>query len=234
MSSEIKRMFSKIAKNYDKANRLISMGADVRWRRTTALMCLSKGNDLKILDVATGTGDLALSIAAEAKSWEKRIKIKGLDFNKEMLDIAREKIAKKGYGNIELIEGDALYTHLDAASFDVITCGFALRNFDDLLKFLKEMYRILKPGGRIVFLDAARPDSALESFMKLYYFRVIPALGSMYNKDAYIYFATSVWKFDKKKLVQHAKSAGFRNVKLTNLAFNSVYVLTATKPKKKR
>lgn len=233
MSNEIKRMFSSIAKNYDRVNKIITLGADIRWRTRAARMCISKGNNLRILDVATGTGDLAISISNEAKKHNKKVSVVGLDFNEDMMKIAQHKIKKKNIKNVELIDGDALNLGFESESFDVVTSGFSLRGFDDLYKFLKETYRVLKPGGKVVFLDAAKPDHPLSNLMESYYTRVIPAIGAMYNKEAYIYLISSIWKFDKNKLLRDAKRAGFKNVKITNLSLRIVYILSATKPGKK-
>jgi demethylmenaquinone methyltransferase/2-methoxy-6-polyprenyl-1,4-benzoquinol methylase len=226
-------MFSRIAKNYDRANRIITLGMDVRWRTRAARMCVAQGNNLKIFDVATGTGDLAMAVSREAKRLGKRVSVTGLDFNDDMLRVARQKINRKGIDNIELVGGDALYTKLRDKSFDVVTCGFSMRGFDDLYKFLREMYRILKPGGRVVFLDVARPDSPLSGLLERYYMRVVPAIGAMYNKDAYVYLVSSIWKFDKERLAKLARQVGFKNVKITNLSLRIVYILTCTKPAKK-
>lgn len=234
MSNEIKQMFSKIADNYDKVNRIISLGADIRWRQRTAKECLDGLKSAKILDVATGTGDLAIALSNVAKMESKDVDIIGLDFNEDMLEIAKKKIKSSRIGNVKLVTGDALATKLSANEFDVITSGFALRNFDNLKDFLKESFRLLKPGGRIVFLDVAKPPASIGNVMQFYYFNVIPMIGAKYNKDAYVYLVSSLWKFDKRKLIQFAREVGFAHINLKNVTFGAAFIFSAKKPKGKK
>ena len=152
-----------------------------------------------------------------------------------MLKLAKKKLKKMSIRNVEVISGDALKTGFKERSFDVITSGFALRNFDDLGTFIMETKRVLKPGGKIVLLDVARPETKLLKFFQLYYFKIIPALGARYyNEDAYTYLVSSIWKFDKERLMKIVKDAGFRDPKITNLTLGAAFVLTATKPNVKR
>ncbi len=231
MSEKNKRMFSSIAENYDKVNRIISLGADIGWRKRTAQECLVGRKSAKVLDVATGTGDLAIAIAHEAKKMHKKVSVLGLDFNQDMLNIARSKVKRSKMKNVSLVQGDALDLELKAGSFDIITTGFALRNFDDLGAFIEEAYRVLKPGGKAAFLEVAKPDSVLGDMIKFYYFNVIPMIGSKYNKDAYVWLASSLWRFDKNLLMHLMKKAGFKNIKAKNLTFGVAFILTANKPK---
>ena len=233
-SKQINRMFSKIAENYDKVNRIISLGADMGWRKEAARECMLSPNKLHVLDVATGTGDLAIAIVDEAKARRKRATVVGLDFNHDMLRIAKRKIERRGLKNIELVTGDALSLQLKGESFDVVTSGFALRNFDDLNQFVSESFRVLVPGGKIVYLDVAKPSNAFDSVFKFYYQTVIPMIGAKYNKDAYIHLVSSMMKFDKRALVVMARNAGFSRVKIRNLTFGAAFLLTGEKPKRKR
>ena len=232
MSEENKRMFSLIAKNYDKTNRLISLGADSGWRKEAAKECSINKKSINVLDVATGTGELAISIVRQVEKDKRKVRVVGLDFNKDMLKIARDKIAKKGITDIDFIMGDALALDLGNGSFDVVTSGFALRNFDDLQQFMKESYRVLTPGGKIVFLDVAKPDNVFNKLFEKYYFKIIPLMGARYNRDAYVHLITTAWRFDKNRLLQMAKSAGFVDPKLRNLTFGTAFIFTAKKPKK--
>ncbi|MCW6160298.1 MAG: ubiquinone/menaquinone biosynthesis methyltransferase [Candidatus Micrarchaeales archaeon] len=232
MSDENKRMFSLIAKNYDKTNRLISLGADSGWRKVAAKECVTNKKAVRVLDVATGTGELAIAIARQMAKEDKEAYILGLDFNKDMLKIAREKIAKKGMKNIEFAMGDALALDLGSNEFDIVTSGFALRNFDDLQQFIRESYRVLSPGGKIVFLDVAKPDSIFNKIFEKYYFNIVPLMGAKYSKDAYVHLITTAWRFDKGKLPQMAKSVGFINPKIKNLTFGTAFIFTARKPKR--
>lgn len=232
MSEENKRMFSLIAKNYDKTNRIISLGADSGWRKAAAKECSVNKRMIRVLDVATGTGELAFSIVHQMDRERKRAQIIGLDFNKDMLKIAKEKIARKKIKNIEFVIGDALALDLNNNAFDIVTSGFALRNFDDLQQFIRESYRVLLPGGKIVFLDVAKPDNVFNKIFEKYYFNIIPLLGAKYNRNAYVHLITTAWHFDKNKLPQMAKNVGFVQPKLRNLTLGTAFIFTAMKPKK--
>jgi demethylmenaquinone methyltransferase / 2-methoxy-6-polyprenyl-1,4-benzoquinol methylase len=232
MSKENKEMFSAIAENYDNMNRIISLGADSGWRRRTAEEIVMDGEgSLDVLDIATGTGDIAIAVANEARLRGRTVRILGMDFNDDMLRIGRRKVREGRLNNVRLVNGDGLATGLKSGSFDVITSGFALRNFDSLEKFMKESYRVLKPGGRIVHLDVARPDSSIaEEIMWPYYFIAIPAIGAFYNKSAYNWLVSSAWKFDRHKVAKTAEKAGFEDTRIINLTLGAAYILTAKKP----
>ncbi len=235
MSQEIKSMFSRIAHHYDKMNRIMSLGIDTLWRKRAAKESMLDRDTLQVLDIATGTGDLAIEVCKEAEKEGKDVHVHALDFNEDMLKLAKKKLKKMSIRNVEVISGDALKTGFKERSFDVITSGFALRNFDDLGTFIMETKRVLKPGGKIVLLDVARPETKLLKFFQLYYFKIIPALGARYyNEDAYTYLVSSIWKFDKERLMKIVKDAGFRDPKITNLTLGAAFVLTATKPNVKR
>lgn len=233
-SRQIKMMFSQIASNYDKVNRVISLGADMGWRHEAAKDCMVNRRSIRVLDVATGTGDLAIAIVDEARRRKKKASVAGLDFNEDMLKIAKKKIERRNMRSIELLTGDALSLQLKSGSFDVVTSGFALRNFDDLSQFIRESYRVLTPGGRIVFLDVSKPSNAFDSIFKFYYKTVIPMIGAKYNKDAYLYLVSSMMKFDKARLIDMTKSAGFRKVRLRNLTLGAAFILTGEKPRVRR
>lgn len=235
MSNEIKGMFSTIAEKYDKMNHIMSMGKDIGWRRSAAIECLDGKESMEVLDVATGTGDLALAIAREAKGRGKKVRITGLDFNKDMLDVAKKKVKREYFSNISLMMGDAISLQLKSGIYDAVTTGFALRNFDDLKAFIEESYRVLKPGGRIVFLDVARPDAAMQKLFQIYYFKIIPVIvaSADYNPDAYQYLFQSLWVFDKQKALQLVKNAGFKDAKIKNLTLGAAYIISAKKPTRK-
>jgi demethylmenaquinone methyltransferase / 2-methoxy-6-polyprenyl-1,4-benzoquinol methylase len=235
MSDEIKNMFSTIADKYDRMNHIMSMGKDMGWRRSAAIECLIGPDTLNVLDVATGTGDLALTIIWEGEKRDKKISITGVDFNKDMLRVAKSKIKKENINNIRLIMGDALSLQLKSGSFDVVTSGFALRNFDSLKSFIEESYRVLKPGGKIVYLDVARPDTALTKLFQFYYFKIVPVIVTSvdYNPNAYQYLFSSLWIFDKHKALELVKHAGFKDAKIKNLTFGAAFLITARKPARK-
>ncbi len=227
-------MFSRIAKNYDLVNRVISGGQDVGWRRSAARECVGGKDALKVLDGATGTGDIAIILTEEAERQGKHIEVVGLDFNSDMLRIAKRKTARRGIKNIRYVLGDALHMRLKSGQFDAITTGFALRNFDDLQQFMNESFRVLKPGGKMVFLDVAKPEPILRKAFELYYNTVIPIVGGIYNRDAYHWLVSSLWRFDKDKAVGMARAAGFEHVHIRNLTFGAAFILIGTKPIGKR
>ncbi len=231
MSKENKRIFSDIAYNYDKVNRIISLGMDVGWRRKLARMCLDGKRDVRILDAATGTADIPIIITEEARISGKRAEIVGIDYTKRMLDVGRQKVRRNGFKNIKLMLRDAHSTGLKGNSFDFVTSGFALRNFDDLQKFLNESYRVLKPGGSIAFLEVSRPDSAISKISWPYYHIFIPFVGMLYSRKSYAHLVSTVWKFDRDKLQKMASRAGFTDMKVHKLFLSVAFILTATKPK---
>ncbi len=230
MSDQIKEMFSTIAKHYDTVNHKLSFGADIRWRKKAAAECCALARDrISVVDVATGTGDLTIAICEEAKRRNKSVEVLGMDFNEDMLSIAKQKVQEQGLTNVTFRVADVLVPTSPDNSYDIVTCGFALRNFDSLEKFVQESHRVLRPGGKIVFLEVARPTGAMSAFYKLYYFRIVPTIAAKYNSNAYQYLIDSLWKFDKNRLFKMVQEAGFKDVKLRNLSFGAAFILTATK-----
>lgn len=230
MSEENRKMFSRIAPNYDRVNRILSMRTDVRWRKSAARECLLGSGSLRVLDSATGTGDIAIILSEMARNIDRNIEVVGLDFTRKMLEIARQKAGRKGIRNIRFIEGNSLHTGLKGGYFDVVTSGFALRNFDSLKKFMDESYRVLKPGGKIVLLEMAKPEPALRPLFELYYRTVIPLVGGMYDGGAYEWLLKSIWRFDKVAAARIAKESGFRDVRIVNLTFGAAFLLIGHKP----
>ena len=190
---QVAQMFNDIAGRYDLLNRLLSGGIDIYWRKRA----LRELNDIKprtILDVATGTADLA--IMAE-KSLHPD-KITGIDISEGMLELGRKKIAAAGFSNIELQKGDSEKIDFRDNSFDAITVSFGVRNFENLGNGLREMYRVLKPGGKLVVLEFSKPKaSAFKGIYKLYMNVVAPCVGKMISKNqaAYQYLNDSVQAF---------------------------------------
>ncbi|MGC8572093.1 MAG: ubiquinone/menaquinone biosynthesis methyltransferase [Candidatus Micrarchaeia archaeon] len=229
MSDKINSMFSSISASYDRLNKIISLGLDKKWRKKTALKCLDMPGELNILDVATGTGELAIEISKIAAHNNRLVNIIGVDFNEDMLKIAEAKIKNLNIQNIKLINQDVLSTTFDNNSFDVITSAFALRNLDSLDQFINEINRILKNKGKIVFLDVLKPGLIFSKLLKFYYFYVIPLLGSKVNKDAYNYLVMSLWMFDKNKFINLLKDRGFINIKLENTIFGTAFIVSAEK-----
>ncbi len=209
----IKSMFGSIAPRYDFLNRLLSLGIDRRWRRfAVQQICYSENG--RILDVATGTGDVALEIALQTPS---SVKIIGIDFCEEMVDLGRVKVAQTPYANRITFEiAPCEDIPFPDETFDAVTIAFGIRNVVDRLQGLREMQRILRPGGRAVILEFSTPRSKL--FKKLYYFyflKVLPIIGGLFSKfSAYQYLPDSVLEFPSQeefKLLM--SSAGLHNLR---------------------
>lgn len=203
-------MFDSIAHRYDFLNHLISGGIDWYWRKRTVDILQPQEYEM-VLDVATGTGDLAYSILTHSKA-----RVYGLDFAMNMLELNREKMQKEDGNRYSLICGDAEFLPLGSNTFDVITISYGIRNVGELETALRELYRVLKPGGRTGILEFSQP--ANEMFKRMYYFyfrNIMPAIGYVFsgNKDAYNYLQESVSKFPSRADFSRTLDAvGFESV----------------------
>ena len=226
---QVSTMFNRIAPYYDFLNRLLSLGIDTVWRKK-AIKQLGKDDAKVILDVATGTADLAL----EASRQLNPEKIIGLDISNEMLEVGREKIKRKRLSElITLQEGDSENLPFSDNTFDAITVAFGVRNFENLEKGLKEMYRVMKPGGKVVILEFSRPQ--IFPFKQLYnfYFRnILPAIGKLTSKDpkAYRYLYESVQAFpDGDAFLSILENLGYKSNRCIPLTLGVCSIYTATK-----
>jgi demethylmenaquinone methyltransferase / 2-methoxy-6-polyprenyl-1,4-benzoquinol methylase len=214
----VESMFDSIAWRYDFLNHFLSFGTDRLWRAKAIRIISRNFRKPVILDVATGTGDLA--IRAMKANPER---ITGIDISQNMLAIGREKVRKKGYSNtIELIQADSENIPFIDDSFDVAMVAFGVRNFADPLKGLKEMNRVIRKDGMIVVLEFSKPVTFPFRTVYDFYFRnILPAIGKMFSKDkiAYTYLPESVYKFPDNEafscLLREAGFTGTRQVKLT-------------------
>lgn len=214
----VESMFDSIAWRYDFLNHFLSFGIDRIWRRRAVRIISRHYQNPVILDVATGTGDLAITAMKI-----NPLKITGIDISQNMLGIGKEKIRKKGYSDkIELRSGDSENIPFGDNLFDVAMVAFGVRNFADPLKGLREMRRVLRDNGMILVLEFSKPSGFL--FRKIYYFyfrNILPFVGKLFSKDkaAYSYLPDSVYKFpDNEAFLQLLTDAGFsgaRQVKLT-------------------
>lgn len=203
-------MFSTIAPRYDALNRLLSFGVDRRWRVQAARAAL-RGGARHVLDVATGTGDLAFTLASLAPDAD----VLGVDFAEPMLELARSKArARRARVRFEVGDGTALGYPDD--SFDAVTIAYGLRNFDDLDGGLREFWRVLRPGGRLVVLEFPPPPGGLfGSLYRLYFTRVLPTVGGLISgrESAYRYLPQSVLAFPSPEaLARRMREAGFAAV----------------------
>ncbi len=227
--AEVERMFDNIAPKYDLLNRVLSLGIDVSWRRT-ALAYLKGMNIEKMLDVATGTADVAIM----ASKMLQPKQVIGIDIANQMLEFGREKIKKAGLeGIISLETGDSENLRFDEATFDAVTVAFGVRNFEHLEKGLAEMYRTLRPGGRLVVLEFSKPH--IFPFKQLYnaYFKyVLPLIGRLTSRDmrAYAYLYESVQAFPEGPAFLHLLSkTGYQNPVCKRLTLGICSIYTATK-----
>ncbi len=222
----IREMFDAIAPRYDFLNRLLSLGIDRRWRRFAVSQIQAPPNG-RVLDIATGTGDIALEIARQTSS---DIMIVGADISREMVEIGRQKVASSPYAGritFEIAPCEAL--PFPDEQFDAITIAFGIRNVVDRLQGLKEMNRVLNRGGRSIILEFSTPTSPFFRAIYLFYFlKVLPAIGGLFSKQsAYKYLPDSVLEFPSREEFKGLmERAGFRNVTYRNLTggIATVYV----------
>lgn len=213
------KIFDDIAKTYDFLNHLLSMGIDVYWRNRLLKRIQNKA-DLVALDLATGTGDLAITL-----SKHKHInKVLGMDLSKGMVSIGETKVKDKGLDNVINFQiGDACNIPLEDNSFDVVTISFGIRNFPDPKKSLREILRVLKPGGRLLILEFGMPKNFLVNAVYTFYFRyLLPFVGNLVSGhgDAYTYLNKTVEDFAYgQDFADWMKEAGFNNVKFEELTF---------------
>jgi len=222
---QVAEMFDDIAPRYDFMNRFLSAGIDVSWRKK-ALSELKSIKPQIMLDVATGTADVAIMAAHILKP----AKIIGIDISTGMLDLGRKKLLKEGLeGQIELQTGDSEAINFPDASFDAVTVAFGVRNFAHLEKGLSEIFRVLKPGGKLVVLEFSKPKIiGIQQFYNLYMGIVAPGMGSIFskNRDAYQYLHDSVQKFPEgKAFTDILNQTGFKEntCKRLSLGICSIY-----------
>ena len=211
-------MFDRIAPVYDVMNRVMTAGLDLRWRRLTAEAVVRQGD--RVLDACCGTGDLAVADVRAGGT------VTGLDFSPRMLDRARRKSAE-----VTWIEGDMLALPFEDASFEAATVGFGVRNVADLEHGLRELARVVVPGGRVGILEITTPTGLLAPFYRLWFDRIVPLLGKLLKGgEAYSYLPASVRRFpDKDALAALLREAGFDGVVYRTFAGGIVALHTGTK-----
>jgi demethylmenaquinone methyltransferase/2-methoxy-6-polyprenyl-1,4-benzoquinol methylase len=189
----VRAMFASIASRYDLLNHVLSLNIDKAWRRFT-VKTLAPAPSVDVLDVCTGTGDLAIAFAQAQPS----ARITGLDFCPPMLDVARQKNDRQHF-SITFGEADAMALPVEADSFDIVTCAFGLRNIADTRQGLGEMVRVARPGGRVAILEFSRPRVPVLRWLYLAYFKyLLPRIGQAVSKNdhaAYEYLPASVMTF---------------------------------------
>ena len=205
-------MFDTIAPDYDKLNHILSLNVDKGWRKKAVRQIIDTEAPLRILDVACGTGDFLIEIAEKAN---KESLLQGIDISEEMMKIGREKIKKHGF-TAKLEQADCEALPFDNDTFDRISVGFGVRNFEHLSLGIKEMCRVLKPNGKLVILELSVPTNPFIRWCyKLYFLKILPAIGGWVSGDkgAYKYLPASVLKFPAPPVfIDIMKEAGFKTV----------------------
>jgi demethylmenaquinone methyltransferase/2-methoxy-6-polyprenyl-1,4-benzoquinol methylase len=226
---QVEKMFDAISENYDGLNRVISFGTDIKWRKKVLAIIIDHQPE-SILDIATGTGDLAIKFAEKTSA----TKIIGLDLSEGMLSIARKKVADTELKNtIEFIKGDSEALPFKDNMFDAITVSFGIRNFENLEKGLSEVLRVIKPKGLLIILETSVPTKF--PFKQGYQFHsktVLPLIGKLFSKDkvAYNYLSESASVFPYgEKLNNILRKIGFINVINKPQTFGVATIYTATK-----
>ncbi len=225
---QIALMFDNISGKYDFLNHFLSLGIDIQWRKKV-LKIVAKAKPELILDIATGTGDLAILLSKVNPK-----KIIGLDLSNGMLEVARKKVAEKKLNHlIEMIQGDSEDLPFEDNYFDVITVSFGVRNFENIEKGLSEIYRALKPTGTLVVLEFSQPTKfPMKQLYSFYSNYILPLLGRLISKDqsAYTYLPESVAAFpfgeDFKAILRHLK---YNNVSHQALTFGIATIYKAQK-----
>ncbi|MBQ7187875.1 MAG: bifunctional demethylmenaquinone methyltransferase/2-methoxy-6-polyprenyl-1,4-benzoquinol methylase UbiE [Kiritimatiellae bacterium] len=210
-TEQIRKAFNTIAPRYDRLNRILSLGIDLSWRKK-ALHWLASSPPQHLLDVATGTGDLALLAGDLFPDAE----ITGLDLSPEMLKIAERKAAEKGQGTrYRFLVEDVLETQLPPASFDAVTVAFGVRNFENVLVGLTAMCQLLRPGGRLILLELSRPRNPVIRFFYRFYLRGwMPFVGRLVSGHAaeYRYLPASIDAVPQgEAMLALLRQAGFTN-----------------------
>lgn len=206
----VQAMFSAIAWRYDFLNRLLSFGVDRAWRREAVRVALEH-QPKRILDVATGTADLAIALKKAAHA-----EVVGVDFAEPMLALGREKVAKKQL-HIPLQQGDGQNLEYEDGSFDLVTIAYGIRNFSEPMRGLQEFYRVLAPGGRLLILEFPPPPGGVfGTLFRLYFLKITPYIAGLFSgrRDAYAYLGESVLNFPAPPvLAAMMQDAGFVNIR---------------------
>jgi len=224
------KMFDKIAGRYDLLNRLLSLRMDVGWRRKM-VDYLPDQHGISILDLATGTADVPITFSKSGKSIEK---IVGIDLSRGMLEIGREKIHALNLDHIiSLHEGDAMDTGLESESFDTVSIAFGIRNVKNVGTALREITRVLKPGGNLIILEFSLPVNPFFRTTYLFYFRhILPVVGKLVSGDnsAYKYLNRTVETFPHgQEMCNILESNGFTDTSCTPLTLGIASIYNGTK-----
>lgn len=228
-TEQVREMFDSIAPAYDFMNRAMTFGIDKLWRRRAVKM-IAKHAPKRILDIATGTGDLAIRLA---KSLKPEIVV-GVDLSEQMLAIGQEKVKKEGLaGVVSLSPADCMHLPFENEIFDCVTVAYGVRNFEHLQQGYEEMHRVLRSGGVLCVIELSTPTSLLvKPFYKAYTKWIIPAVGRLVSKDvrAYSYLPESIAAVPQgENMLALMKNAGFSQCSFTPLTFGTCTIYIAVK-----
>jgi len=224
----IGQLFDRIAGTYDGLNHGLSLNIDRLWRRKTVAQMRPAQH---VLDVAIGTADLTIEMFRQHKAEQ----VTGIDLSDQMMAIGKKKInnQQSTINNVKFVHTNAQAMPFDDASFEAVTCAFGCRNFNNLDEGLREMYRVLKPGGQVTILEFSYPSNRLvRACYDIYFTRVLPLIGRIVSRDktAYTYLNKSVKSFCwGEAFVQHLHDAGFSSEHFIPLTFGIATIYTAKK-----
>ena len=225
--NQVEDMFDNIAGNYDFLHRLLSMNIDVLWRKKLVKM-LQEDQPKNVLDVATGTGDLAIAVHKGTNA-----NVVGLDLSQNMLNVGIEKVKKTHLQeNISMVKGDAENLPFEDNKFDAVTVAFGVRNFENLNKGLDELKRVVKEDGNVYILEFSKVDGFFGSIYMFYFKNVLPRIGKLVSKDhrAYTYLPDSVNAFPSGAIMRSILyERGFKTVSYTKLSMGIATIYKATK-----
>lgn len=224
----VREMFTSIAPRYDLLNHVLSMNIDRLWWNRTALIfsAILRRPDATVLDLCCGTGDMTFALRRRANS---KLKLVGADFAHAMLTRAREKSVGT---NLRWVEADALHLPFANGSFDLVTTAFGFRNLADYDAGLREILRVLKPGGQCGILDFSEPDGLMGALYRVYFKYVLPKIGTMLSgvKGPYAYLPASVERFPQPdEMIERMRNAGFSSAAWTPYTFGIAGLYCGTK-----
>ena len=225
----IRKLFDNIAPDYDRLNHILSLNIDKGWRKKAVREIADENRPMNVLDVACGTADFTIEIAQKVAHGSI---VTGVDISEGMMAVGKEKIKKAGV-EAKLHTADCEALPYEDSTFDRISVGFGVRNFEHLETGIEEMFRVLKPEGKLVILELSVPsDPVIRWFYKLYFLKILPAIGGVVSgkRGAYEYLPASVLRFPPpEQFIQILKTAGFDTVEHTPLTFGICRMYVAKK-----
>jgi demethylmenaquinone methyltransferase / 2-methoxy-6-polyprenyl-1,4-benzoquinol methylase len=228
MEDKISAMYSEAYNSYDSTNHTLSFFTDSSIREKAALEIV-KNRPKRVIDLATGTGDLAIRISEITKEMHYNTKVIGLDKNESMLKIARNKISTRNLKNLKFEVSDVLKTKYQNSYFDVVSCSFSLKNFD-VDSFTKEAHRILRDGGKLVITDISAPEEGFVGKCAFYlYFCYMELIGIVSGKKLYKWLPNSTAKFSKNKLIATLGKLGFKDLQTRKFFLGITYIIICRK-----